>query len=71
MTLNMFSLDGVAKLGSSFLQEARNAVFAQLSQSVIRKVANGIFKHLHSLDISFHLSRQTGALSRILERGTK
>lgn len=42
-----------------------------MSQSTIRKVAVEVFAHLHNLDLSFHLSRQTGAVSRIIDRGSR
>ena len=46
-------------------------VWVQVTQSTIRQVANRVFQHLHSLDLRFHLSRQTGALNRIIDRGTR
>lgn len=53
------------------MNELRNAVFAKVAQSSIRQVARDIFLHLHSLDLSFHLSRQTGALAKAIDRGTR
>lgn len=47
------------------MNELRNAVFASVAQQSIRKIARNVFLHLHSLDLSFHLSRQTGALSKV------
>ena len=44
---------------------------AQITTSAIRSVANRVIKHLHDLDLGFHLSRQTGALNRIMDRGTR
>ena len=52
-------------------QELRNAVFASVAQDAIRKVACGVYEHLLKLDLNFHLSRQTGGLTRALDRGTK
>lgn len=43
----------------------------QVSQTAVRHVANEVFAHLHRLDLSFHLSRQTGALNRVIDRGTR
>ena len=40
-------------------------------QGTIRDVANQVFAHLHALDLRFHLSRQTGALNRMVDRGTR
>lgn len=52
-------------------QELRNAVFASVAQKAIRKVASNVFEHLLRLDLNFHLSRQTGGLTRAIDRGTK
>ncbi|KAI9321308.1 P-loop containing nucleoside triphosphate hydrolase protein [Dichotomocladium elegans] len=62
---------GLARLGASAFQELRNAVFAGVAQKAIRRVALNVFAHLHKLDLSFHLSRQTGGLNRAIDRGTK
>eukprot|EP00126_Sphaerothecum_destruens_P008010 Sdes_comp20057_c0_seq1m12929 len=62
---------GIARAGSSLFNELRNAVFAKVAQSSIRKVARTTFLHLLSLDLSFHLSRQTGAMSKCIDRGTR
>ncbi|KAL6731290.1 hypothetical protein Aduo_002168 [Ancylostoma duodenale] len=62
---------GVARASSSLMNELRNAVFAKVAQSSVRKIARNIFLHLHSLDLSFHLNRQTGALSKAIDRGTR
>lgn len=43
----------------------------QITQSAIRDAATRVFVHLHSLDLKFHLSRQTGALNRVIDRGTR
>lgn len=43
----------------------------QVVQGTIRDVANQVFAHLHALDLRFHLSRQTGALNRMVDRGTR
>ena len=63
--------DGAARTGASLFNELRNAVFAKVAQGSIRAVAKRTFLHLHNLDLSFHLSRQTGALSRAIDRGTR
>lgn len=52
-------------------QELRNAVFASVAQKAIRRVAGNVFEHLLRLDLNFHLSRQTGGLTRAIDRGTK
>ena len=61
----------MARAGASLFNELRNAVFAKVAQGSIRRIANRTFLHLHSLDLSFHLGRQTGALSRAIDRGTR
>ena len=43
----------------------------QVVQGTIRDLANQVFEHLHRLDLAFHLSRQTGAINRIIDRGTR
>lgn len=43
----------------------------QITQGTIRDAANRVFEHLHNLDLRFHLSRQTGALNRVIDRGTR
>ncbi|KAL5457594.1 hypothetical protein EMCRGX_G034868 [Ephydatia muelleri] len=62
---------GGARLGASLFSELRNAVFAKVAQNSIRKLSKTTFQHIHSLDLSFHLSRQTGAISKALDRGTR
>ncbi|OLL21856.1 Iron-sulfur clusters transporter atm1, mitochondrial [Neolecta irregularis DAH-3] len=62
---------GLARIGSTAFQELRNAVFASVAQGAIRRVARNIFDHLLHLDLNFHLSRETGGLSRAIDRGTK
>lgn len=64
-------LDGAARAGSSLFNELRNAVFARVAQHSVRSIARQIFVHLHGLDLSFHLGRQTGALSKAIDRGTR
>jgi ATP-binding cassette subfamily B protein len=61
---------GVARLMSQFFNEARNAIFQKVSQRAIRQIALQVFRHLHSLSLKFHLDRQTGGLSRAIQRGT-
>lgn len=62
---------GAARAGASLFNELRNAMFAKVAQNSIRQVARNVFLHLHSLDLSFHLSRQTGALSKAIDRGSR
>ncbi|KAG6019949.1 Iron-sulfur clusters transporter atm1, mitochondrial, partial [Claviceps citrina] len=62
---------GAARIGATVFQELRNAVFASVAQKAIRGVARNVFDHLLRLDLSFHLSKQTGGLTRAIDRGTK
>ena len=62
---------GVLRLFSTLFGELRDAVFAKVTQRAIRRVALKVFIHLHSLSLRFHLERQTGGISRDIERGTK
>ena len=63
--------DGVARATAAGFNELRNAVFAKVAHSSLRRLAQNVFLHLHSLDLNFHLSRQTGALSKAIDRGTR
>jgi ATP-binding cassette subfamily B protein len=62
---------GVLRLFSTLFGEMRDAVFAKVTQRAIRRVALQVFQHLHSLSLRFHLDRQTGGVSRDIERGTR
>jgi ABC-type transport system involved in Fe-S cluster assembly fused permease/ATPase subunit len=62
---------GAARVLSLAFAELRDALFARVGQRAIRTVALQVFRHLHSLSLGFHLSRQTGGLSRSVERGTR
>ena len=62
---------GVVRITSLTFEGMRDALFSKVSQHAIREVSLTIFKHLHSLSLQFHLNRQTGALSKFIDRGTK
>jgi ABC-type transport system involved in Fe-S cluster assembly fused permease/ATPase subunit len=62
---------GAARFLSLAFGELRDALFAKVGQRAIRTIALQVFRHLHALSLGFHLSRQTGGLSRSIERGTK
>ncbi|KAK2496589.1 hypothetical protein MC885_011444 [Smutsia gigantea] len=62
---------GLSRAGAAFFNEVRNAVFGKVAQNSIRRIAKNVFLHLHNLDLAFHLSRQTGALSKAIDRGTR
>ena len=61
---------GLLRVASAGFAELRDAVFAKVQQRTIRKVALQTFEHLHALSLRYHLDRQTGGLSRAIERGT-
>ena len=61
---------GVARILAQAFGELRDAIFAPVSQRAIRNIALLVFHHLHALSLRFHLERQTGGLSRVIERGT-
>ncbi len=61
---------GVLRFASTLFGELRDAVFAKVTQRAIRRVASKVFCHLHELSLRFHLERQTGGVSRDIERGT-
>ncbi len=60
---------GLVRLASSGFAELRDAVFAAVQQRTARRLALQTFRHLHHLSLRFHLDRQTGGLSRVIERG--
>jgi len=62
---------GLFRLFSTLFGELRDAVFAKVTQRAIRRLALKVFEHLHSLSLRFHLDRQTGGVSRDIERGTR
>ncbi|WP_420416692.1 ABCB family ABC transporter ATP-binding protein/permease [Pacificispira sp.] len=62
---------GLTRLLAVVFQEIREALFARVAQTAIRTVALRTFEHLHALSLRFHLERQTGGLSRVIERGVK
>lgn len=62
---------GLARVGVQAFGELRDLIFVKVAQNAQRTVGLETFKHLHSLSLNFHLSRQTGGLSRVIERGTR
>jgi ATP-binding cassette subfamily B protein len=62
---------GVARFGTVALGELRDAIFVRVGQRALRKVALETFRHMHALSMRFHITRKTGGLSRIIERGVK
>lgn len=62
---------GILRLCSTLFGELRDAIFAKVTQRAIRRIAIKVFTHLHALSLRFHLERQTGGVSRDIERGTR
>lgn len=62
---------GAARAGTSLFNELRNSVFATVAGESIRRVAVNVFSHLHKMDLNYHLNRQTGALSKSIDRGSR
>src|SRR5215470_11881725 len=61
---------GMLRAANTLFAELRDIVFVRVSKRAIRRVALQVFRHLHSLSLRFHLERQTGGVSRDIERGT-
>lgn len=61
---------GALRFGSTFFSELRDAIFARVAERAMRRVSLRVFKHLHQLQLAFHLDRKTGGLARDIERGT-
>jgi len=62
---------GIARLGTVGFQQLRDAVFARVAQRALRQLALETFQHIHALSLRYHITRKTGGLSRIIERGVK
>ncbi len=61
---------GLVRIASAGFGELRDAIFSAVQQGIVRKVGMQSFRHMHNLSLRFHLDRQTGGLSRNIERGT-
>jgi ABC-type bacteriocin/lantibiotic exporter with double-glycine peptidase domain len=62
---------GALRVMSTLFTELREVVFARVTQQAVRRIALQLFDHLHALSLRFHLDRQTGGLTRDIERGTR
>ena len=62
---------GMLRLMTSLFAEARELIFAKATEGASRSIALEVFRHLHSLSLRFHLERQTGGMTRDIERGTR
>lgn len=61
----------LVRLSTSLFTELREMLFAKVTESAVRQLALQVFRHLHGLSLRFHLERQTGGMSRDIERGTR
>jgi len=64
-------LYGALRFSTSLFTELREILFARVTQQAVRRIALEVFRHLHALSLRFHLDRQTGGVSRDIERGTR
>ncbi len=71
LPLSILLAYGSARVLASTFTELRDIAFARVGQHAIRTVGLAVFQHLHALALRFHLDRQTGGVSRAIERGTK
>jgi ATP-binding cassette subfamily B protein len=62
---------GALRVLTTLFTELREVVFARVTQQAVRRIALQVFEHLHALSLRFHLDRQTGGLTRDIERGTR
>jgi ABC-type transport system involved in Fe-S cluster assembly fused permease/ATPase subunit len=60
-----------ARFGTTLFDNLRNAVFERVGQDATRRLSAAVFRHLHGLSLRFHLERRTGAVTKVVERGTK
>jgi len=68
--LGLVAAYGMVRLSIVVFAEVRDTLFGRVTERAIRRIGLKVFRHLHSLDLDFHLNRQTGGLSRDIDRGT-
>src|SRR5688572_4285771 len=66
----LLAIYGILRFSTTLFQELRDVIFVRVTQRAMRRLALGVFRHLHSLSLRFHLERQTGGMTRDIERGT-
>ena len=71
LPLALLAAYGILRFSTTLFAELRDVVFVRVAQRAIRRVALTVFRHMHSLSLRFHLERQTGGVSRDIERGTR
>ena len=67
----LLALYGILRFSTSLFTELREILFARVTQRAVRQVSLEVFGHLHALSLRFHLERQTGGVSRDIERGSR
>ena len=71
LPLALLGMYGLLRLSTTLFAELRDIVFVRVAKRAIRRVALQVFQHLHALSLRFHLERQTGGVTRDIERGTR
>ena len=71
LPIGLLLMYGFARLASTGFTELREILFVRVTQQAIRRIALSVFTHLHNLSLRFHLERQTGGVSRDIDRGTR
>ncbi|HWW99203.1 ABC transporter ATP-binding protein/permease [Collimonas sp.] len=71
LPLGILAAYGLLRLSTTLFTELREFVFARVTQRAVRTIALQVFRHLHALSLRFHLNRQTGGMTRDIERGTR
>lgn len=71
LPVGLLLLYGFARLASTGFTELREILFVRVTQQAVRRIALSVFTHLHNLSLRFHLERQTGGVSRDIDRGTR
>lgn len=71
LPLGLLAAYGALRLATAVFTELRELMFARVTQRAVRTIALQVFRHLHALSLRFHLNRQTGGMTRDIERGTR
>jgi len=71
LPLTLIITYGLLRFASTTFADLRDVVFGKVTQRAMRRVSMAVFQHLHALSLRFHLERQTGGITRDIERGTK
>ena len=61
---------GAARFSNVFFAELRDTIFGRVTENAMRRIGLQVFRHVHNLDLDYHLNRRTGGLARDIERGT-